>query len=278
MIIDCHTHVFPPEFIAEREKLSRVCRWFGTLYGNPRCKMATAEQLLASMKRSEVDRSVIFGFPWADPGRLRAANDYVCEVAAASGGRLIPFAVVNPSRAELAEGELARLSGRGVRGIGEVMPDGQEFRLDDDKVSGALMRLAEGHKLVVMVHTSEPVGHEYPGKGHVTPEVLCRVAARFPEVRMIAAHWGGGLLAYEMMPEVAHALRHVYYDSAASSLLYDDRVFRIAATLAPKKILFATDYALLSQQRMLNRARAALAGSNVLDDFLGGNARRLFGD
>ena len=35
MIIDCHTHIVPPEFVAEREKLARACRWFGLLYGNP---------------------------------------------------------------------------------------------------------------------------------------------------------------------------------------------------------------------------------------------------
>ncbi len=278
MIIDCHTHIFPPEFVAQREKLARVCRWFGLLYANPKRKMATAEQLLASMKRSGVDRAVVFGFPWSDAGRLRAANDYVSDAAAGSDGRLIPFAVVNPAKPELTEGEVVRLHGRGLRGIGELMPDGQDFRLDDEKTVDALMRLAAFHKLVVMVHTSEPVGHDYPGKGHVTPEVLCRVASRFPEVRMIAAHWGGGLLTYEMMPEVAETLRHVYYDSAASSLIYDDRAFRIGALLAAKKILFATDYALLSQQRMLRRARAALDGSAALADFLGDNARRLFGD
>ncbi len=133
MIIDCHTHVFPPEFVAQREKLARVCRWFGLLYANPKRKMATAEQLLASMKRSGVDRAVAFGFPWSDAGRLRAANDYVADAAAGSDGRLIPFAVVNPAKPELTEGEIVRLHGRGLRGIGELMPDGQDFRIDDEK-------------------------------------------------------------------------------------------------------------------------------------------------
>ena len=276
MIIDSHTHLFPPDFIAERERLSRECRYFGLLYGNPKSRMATAEQLLASMKRSGVDRAVVFGFPWSDPGRLRATNDYVFDAAAKSDGRLIPFAVVSPGNMDLTEGEIVRLHGRGLRGMGELMPDGQNFRLDDERTMHGVMSLAKFHRLVVMVHTSEPVGHDYPGKGRVTPEVICRVAAKFPEVRMIAAHWGGGLMAYEMMPEVAELLRNVYYDSAASSLLYDDRAFKVAALLAPKKILFATDYPLIPQRRLLTRARAALDGSAALADFLGATAARLF--
>ena len=278
MIIDCHTHIFPPEFAAAREKLARACRYFGLLYGNPKSRMADAEHLLASMKRAGIDRAVAFGFPFADAGRLRAANDYVCDAAARSEGRIIPFAVVNPAEPASAERELERLAGRGLKGIGELMPDGQDFRLDDARVVDGLLKTAAQSGLAVMVHGSEPVGHEYPGKGHVTPDVICRVAARLPELRIIAAHWGGGLIAYELMPEVAETLRNVWYDSAASSLLYDDRAYAAGALLAPRKILFATDFALLSQQRMLTRARAALAGSPALADFLGDNAQRLLGN
>jgi predicted TIM-barrel fold metal-dependent hydrolase len=276
MIIDCHTHVFPPEFIRDRERLVGECPWFGTLYANPKRRLATAEQLLESMKHSGIDRAVAFGFPWADPGMLRAANDYVLDAAQNSGGRLIPFAVVNPSEVNAAEREIARIEGRGLRGLGELMSDGQGFRLDDDRIVSGLMKLAAAHKLIVMMHASEPVGHAYPGKGTATPDLVCRVAANFPEVRMICAHWGGGLMAYEMMSEVATALKNVYYDSAASSLLYDDRAFRVGAILAPKKILFATDYPLLDQSKMLKRATAALDGSDRLADFLGANAARLF--
>jgi len=276
MVIDVHTHVFPPEFIRDRVRLVQACPWFGTLYANPKRKMATAEQLLASMKRAGVDRAVVFGFPWSDAGRLRSANDYVFEAAANSEGRLIPFAVVDPGNMAVTEEEVVRLHGRALAGIGELMPDGQGFRLDDERVMDACLRLAVFHHLVVMIHTSEPVGHDYPGKGKVMPDVIYRLAGKFPEVKIICAHWGGGILSYEMMPEVAAALRNVYYDSAASALLYDDRIFLVAAQIVPRKILFGTDYPLISQRGMLKRARARLAGTSHLDDFLGENARRLF--
>ena len=276
MVIDVHTHVFPPEFIRDRLRLVERCPWFATLYANPARRMVTAEQLLSSMKRSSIDRAVVFGFPWADAGRLRTANDCVFEAARKSEGKLIPFAVVDPRRLDLTEEEIVRLHGRGLRGIGELMPDGQGFRLDDTRTMDALMRLAAFHKLVVLIHASEPVGHQYPGKGNVTPDVICRLAEKFPDVKIICAHWGGGLLGYEMMPEVATLLGNVYYDSAASTLLYDDRIFHVAAQVIPKKMLFGTDYPLISQSKLLKRASTELEGTSHLDDFLWENARRLF--
>jgi predicted TIM-barrel fold metal-dependent hydrolase len=276
MVIDAHTHIFPPEFIRDRDQLTRDCRWFGLLYANPKRRMMTAEELLASMDRAGVNKTVVFGFPWSDGGRLRYANDYVFDMAEEAEGRLIPFAVVDPGNMYLTEEEVVRLRGRNIGGIGELMPDGQGFHLDDQDTMDGVMRLAAFHKLIVMTHTSEPVGHDYPGKGSVTPQMICRLAERFPEVNIICGHWGGGLLFYELMSEVAATLRNVYYDSAASTLLYDDRIFRIAARIAPKKILFGTDCPIISQASILERVRRELADTPYLDDFLSGNALRLF--
>ncbi len=277
VIVDCHTHVFPPEFAADREKLARTCRYFGLLYSNPKRRMAAATDVISSMKRSGVDRSVVFGFPWTDAGLRRASNDYVVEAAAKSGGRLLPFAVVDPRDPVDVRAEIERLAPLGLRGIGEIAPDGQGFRLDDAKLMRPVMEIAGERKFVVTVHASEPVGHDYPGKGTATPEALVRFAAAFPEARIIASHWGGGALFYEMMPEVAQTLTNVCYDSAASSYLYDDRIFRLAAALVPRKILFGTDFPILAQHLLLKRSRAALQDSPALAAFLGGNAERLLG-
>jgi len=278
MIIDVHTHIFPPGFVRDRDRLAEVCPYFAELYSKPSQKMATADELLAEMDESGVEKSVAFGFAWQDHGRLRAANDYVFEAAEQSDGRIIPFAVVDPGDTDLTEEEIVRFRGRHIGGIGELMPDGQGFRLDDVHTMDGVMRLASFHNLVVMVHTSEPVGHDYPGKGSVTPQVVCDLAEKFPGVKIICAHWGGGLLAYELMPEVAEHLENVYYDCAASSLLYDDRIFRVAAEIVPEKILFGTDYPLLGQTPMLKRVRRQLDDTPHLDNFLGLNARRLFED
>lgn len=90
------------------------------------------------------------------------------------------------------------------------------------------------------------------------------------------AHWGGGLLFYDLMPEVRAALRNVYYDTAASSYLYDPSVFRIASQLiGHERILWGTDYPLLSQAKFLTRVRSCGLSKAEEQAILGDNAARL---
>jgi len=97
-------------------------------------------------------------------------------------------------------------------------------------------------------------------------------------VKLICAHWGGGLPFYELMPEVRQACANVYYDSAASPFLYRPEVFSAVVRLVgSRRVLFATDYPLLRQKRVLDYlAESGLAGRE-LDDILGNNAAQLLG-
>ncbi|HKZ51445.1 MAG TPA: amidohydrolase, partial [Dehalococcoidia bacterium] len=64
MIIDFHTHIFPPKIREEREDYLRRDHAFAALYSQPEARIATAEELLASMEAAEIDRSVALGFAW----------------------------------------------------------------------------------------------------------------------------------------------------------------------------------------------------------------------
>ena len=46
MIIDFHTHIFPPDVRDRREEYLRRDPTFAEMYGNPSAKIATAEDLL----------------------------------------------------------------------------------------------------------------------------------------------------------------------------------------------------------------------------------------
>ena len=106
--------------------------------------------------------------------------------------------------------------------------------------------------------------------------VLTGFALRFPEVTLISAHWGGGLPFYELMPEVAKALRNVYYDTAASLFLYRSAIFPAAVAAAgAKKILWGTDYPLIGQRRFLAHVGASGLDPDARADILGGNAAQL---
>ncbi|TEU15916.1 MAG: hypothetical protein E3J25_03325 [Anaerolineales bacterium] len=271
-IIDFHTHIFPPDVIANRETYRRRDRWFDLLYANPRARLASASDLVSSMDEAGVDLSVAFGFGFADPGLCRACNTYVLDAAREHGGRLIPFAVVNPCEQHAASLEARRCLEMGASGIGELMPDGQGFELTDFALLDPLMKLARHFNVPILIHVNEQVGHVYPGKGRQGPGQAYLLSMRYPENTLVFAHLGGGLPFYELMPEVRSRLGNVYYDTSASLYLYDDAVFGYATSWAPNRVLFGTDYPLVGQGRFLRRVRRAGLDSDVLDGLLGGNA------
>jgi predicted TIM-barrel fold metal-dependent hydrolase len=130
-----------------------------------------------------------------------------------------------------------------------------------------------------MFHVSEPIGHDYPGKGTSTPARLLKVLETFPDLRVVAAHWGGGMPFYELMPEVRTAAINLAYDSAASTYLYEHRVFETVIELVGHdRVLFASDYPLLKQAPLLNRLRQRPGLSDfALASVLGENAVRIYG-
>ena len=261
--------------IAGRQRLSERDRWFGLLYGRPQARMTTAEDLVLSMDQAGVDRAVTFGFGWDDPCPCAEGNDYVMGAVRRYPDRLIGFACLQVRNWRAAERELARCLAGGMRGIGELMPDGQGFRIDDAKTMAPLAEAAERLGLPLLLHTNEPVGHEYPGKGEVGPELIYRFARNFPRVNLVCAHWGGGLPFYELMPEVREALANVFYDTAASPYLYNDAIFPAVASWAGRKLLWGTDYPLVGQRRFLERVQSTGLAQGEMAAILGGNAQEL---
>ena len=75
------------------------------------------------------------------------------------------------------------------------------------------------------------MGHYYAGKTDTTPKTACAFEQNFPNIKVVFAHWGGGLLFYEMMPEIRAQNKNVYYDIAATPLLYDNNIYVAAKSM-----------------------------------------------
>lgn len=278
MIIDAHTHLFPPEFACDRALLAARDPWFALTYGDGRARMAVAEELIASLDGAGIDAAVVCGWPWRDLGVCRAHNDYLLDAARRWPGRILPLAIVPPLAGAAALAEVDRALDAGVVGVGEVNADAQGFDFAEPAPLAPLAALLTARDAPLLLHASEPLGHRYPGKGSATPDRLLTFLQAQPDLRVVAAHWGGGLPFYELMPEVAAAARNVWYDSAASTYLYDFAVFaRVAALVGSERILWGTDYPLLRHPPFLRHTRAAGLEPAALTAVLGGNARRVFG-
>jgi len=277
VIVDAHTHVFSPRVVSRREEYARRDPCFAMLYGSTKAKMATVQELLTSMDHCEIDVSVIAGIGWTSHELCVENNDYVLECLSRYPRRLVGLASIQPQAGDVALKELERCVQGGVKGVGEMRADIQGF----DLTSGVLADVATylvAHGLVWLSHASEPIGHAYPGKGALTPEMLYPFLLSYPALRVILAHWGGGLPFYALMPEVMTALENVYFDTAASPYLYNSAVYRqVVDIIGAEHILFGSDYPLMSPSRGLAEVRTADLTKFAQAAVAGGNARRLFG-
>ena len=278
MIIDAHCHIMPPNFPRQHAELSQRDAAYAELFPTPNPRMATAEDLVGAMTKTGVDRSVVMGIGWTDRELAREVNDYVIDAVTRHAPQLVGFCSVNPLWGEDASAEVERCAAAGLKGVGELHPDPQAFDLTDANLMSPLMDTARKWGLPVVVHTSEPAGHRYPGKGRTTPDKVYRLLENFPDNTIVCAHWGGGLPFYALMPEVPEAFKNVYFDTAASPFLYRPEVFATVARLVgPEKILFGTDYPLIAQSRLLKQVEESGLDSFSQAAILGGNAARLFG-
>jgi predicted TIM-barrel fold metal-dependent hydrolase len=109
---------------------------------------------------------------------------------------------------------------------------------------------------------------------------------RFPDQRWILAHWGGGLPFFFLNRRVAKAVSNVWYDSAASPLLYDAKVWRVVAGLVgSERILFGSDFPLRLYPRkygppgwanLLSELNAEVPDPEALENILWRNSELVF--
>ncbi len=279
MIIDVHTHIFPPEIITGKELFFDGEPEFGLLYGPAASKMASAEVLIEAMEENGIDISVAFGFPWRNPETLARHNDYVLEAAARFPGRILAMACLDlfsPACAKEAE----KMISAGARGLGELAiysASGNMDRvMDNFKQIAALCRQKE---VSLLVHANEPIGHQYPGKAPYGLDLYHDMAKAAAGATLIFAHWGGGLIFFELLKKQPPAeYANIFYDTAASPYVYRADIYRAAAQAAGAgRILFGSDYPLLSPKRYFAEMDKSGLARQEIDSIRGENAARIFG-
>jgi len=278
MIIDFHTHALPPQIKSDRGGYVERDPAFAEIYASEKAQIATAEDIVDSMDREGVDISVIVNYGWRTHELCVETNDYILESIARYPKRLIGFCAVSAYHDDRSLAEIERCSRGGAKGVGELRPD---VLPPENMTRTALepfsLLLKERH-LILLTHSSDPVGHEYRGKGVATPEMLYSFISNLNGLPVVCAHWGGGLPFYTLMPEVRRALENVYFDTAVSPFLYRPDIYRYVKDLVgADRILFGTDYPVLPPSRLLKELIAVEMTQDERDMILSGNARRLLG-
>jgi uncharacterized protein len=270
--IDVHVHIEHEGEGTEADEAAK--KYFGE--GAPR-----GRQGLADYYRSRNIGCVVFTVDERLTGRPVVSNDTVLEFASQNSDIMMPFASVDPTRGPEAISEAKRLIATGlVRGF-KLHPPLQQF-FPNDRVAYPLYKVVEEAGLPVVFHTGHSgIGTGMPGGGGIrlkygNPMYIDDVAVDFPDMPIIMAHpsfpWQDEAIS------ICLHKRQVYIDlSGWSPKYFAPNLIQYANSLLKTKMLFGSDYPLITPERWMADFEKAPFKDEVRPLILKQNAMKLFG-
>jgi len=236
---------------------------------------------MADYYRSRNMACVVFTVDESVTRRPLVSNDAVAEFAARNSDIAIALASINPHRGKAGVEEARRLVTAGVvRGL-KLHPPLQEF-FPNDKIAYPLYEVFAEARLPVLFHTGHSgIGTGMPGGGGVRlkyghPMPIDDVAVDFPEMPIILAH-----PSFPWQEEAISICLHkpeVYIDLSGWSPKYFPPILvQYANTLLKHKVLFGSDYPLITPDRWMADFREIAIREEVRPLILKENAIKLFG-
>ncbi|MFE6612867.1 amidohydrolase family protein [Amycolatopsis sp. NPDC057786] len=243
--IDGHGHRSLPDDLVEAS-----AKYFGADHRTP----GLAE--IAAHYRERRMAAVVFTVDIeASTGHPTLSNEDIAEAAAEHPDALIPFASVDPAKGKAGARRFrALVEDHGMRGI-KFHPSLQDFAPNDHSAY-PLLEVAQELGVPALFHTGQTgIGAGLPGGGGIrlslsNPMLLDDVAVDFPDLTIIMAHpsfpWQDEALA------VATHKPKVYIDlSGWSPKYFPPQLVRYANTLLQDKVLFGSDFPLITPDRWL---------------------------
>jgi predicted TIM-barrel fold metal-dependent hydrolase len=270
--IDTHVHVEPDPTGNAAEEAAR--KYFGN------AGVSYGRKELAEYYRSRKIGCVVFSVDERLTGRPQVSNDDVIAFAADNSDIMMAFASVDPMRGADAVKEARRLIATGgIRGF-KLHPPLQQF-FPNDKAAYPFYEVVAEAKLPVIFHTGHSgIGTGMPGGGGVrlkygNPMDIDDVAVDFPDMPIIMAH-----PSFPWQDEAISVCLHkpqVYIDlSGWSPKYFSPILIQYANTLLKKKMLFGSDYPLITPDRWMADFAAIAIRDEVRPLILKENAARLF--
>ncbi|MGA2016741.1 MAG: amidohydrolase family protein [Opitutaceae bacterium] len=287
-IVDAHIHLYPAEVAADPAAWGRArgepgwTRCVAPSGGSSIQGWADPDALIADMDEAGVGACVMQGWYWERQETCDLQNGWYAQWTRRHPGRLMGFAAVQPAAGAKAIEALERALDSGLCGVGEILPQAQGFELEGP-LWRRVVETAIRRGVPITLHATDP--RAPAAAGPKTPlDAYVRMGREYPEARFILAHWGGGLALREPPPG-GELPANVYFDTAASPLLYDPGVFRRAVDrVGAGRILYGSDYPLILYPRQpgrrgFKRFLDEIARSGLSDGeraaILGSNIRRL---
>ena len=276
--IDVHTHAWKSALAVEdaptesQEAMGRYFRY--------QPQHTTVPEMAAYYRRLKM-AFVVFTVDSEKGSSRKITNEEIAELAHQNSDVAIPFASVNPHRGK--DGvRLARklIKDYGVKGF-KFHPSVQDFNPNDHLAYPLYEAIAEA-KLPAIFHTGQTgVGAGTRGGGGVrlkysNPMLLDDVAVDFPDMPIILAH-----PSFPWQEEALSVATHkpqVYIDLSGWSPKYFPPILvQYANTLLKDKILFGSDYPVLTPEKWLEEFDKLPIKPGVRPLILKQNAAKLLG-
>ncbi len=245
--IDVHVHLEP----VEGNTVDAAAKKFFGDSGAPRDRKG-----LADYYRSRKIAFVIFAVDERLTGKPRVSNEEVVQFANENSDIAIPFASIDPRRGAEGMEEAKRLVSAGVvRGL-KLHPPVQQF-FPNDSLAYPLYEVFAEARLPVIFHTGHSgIGTGLPAGGGVrlkygNPLPIDDVAVDFPTMPIIMAH-----PSFPWQDEAISICLHkpnVFIDlSGWSPKYFSPTLIQYANTLLKHKVMFGSDYPLITPDRWLS--------------------------
>jgi len=249
---------------------------------------AHRERWLTQMKTHDVARMVCFS-------SVPQEAEVVAAAARESGGRLLPYALINPTDSAAAGFAEKALGNMGFRGL-LTFPAMHHFHVGDPLFTPILDALRR-HKAPVIVHCGilrvklrDLFGIPRPyDLSYANPLDIVPAAQRYPDVTFVVPHFGGGFLHELLM--VGKQCENVWLDTSSSNdwmatmpgrYTLADAFRNTLDVFGAERILFGTDSSTFPRGwradiRDTQLAALAQAGATEAQvaSIMGGNLARL---
>lgn len=213
-------------------------------------------------------------------GHAPVSSEEIAAGAARNNDVLIPFGSVDPRRSDARERIERLVTDHGVRGF-KFHPTVQGFDPSDERYY-PLYAAMQDAAVPALFHTGQTgIGAGLPGGrglrlGLSNPMLLDPVAADFPDLRIIMAHpsvpWQDEALS------VATHKHNTWIDlSGWSPKYFPESLVRAANSYLKTRVLFGSDFPLLTPERWLRDAAGTALKPEVMPGILKDNAVRLLG-
>ena len=258
MLIDIHTHIYPDKIA---RKAADSVRDFYDLEGSLQMD-GTVDMLLKRGAEAGISHFVVL--PVSNgPAHVRSINNFILEQTK-THDNFIGFGTVHAAMENIEE-EVDRILSVGLKGI-KMHPDSQRFNIDDERLFPVYDAIRG--RIPVLLH----MGDQRYDFSH--PTRLRKVLAQFPDLQVIAAHFGGYSM-FETARENLEDTPCVFDISSAMMFMQPGEAEGYINRYGAERMAYGTDYPLWDPVTEVQRFRRLKLTGEQFDQISYKTAQRI---